>query len=40
MMVEAHLFKKDNAMKHFLKLSKSLYRNPKQPSLLDSDLPE
>ena len=32
--------KKDNAMKHFLKLSKSLYRNPKQPSLVDSDLPE
>jgi hypothetical protein len=32
--------KKDNAMKHFLKLSKSLYRDPKQPSLVDSDLPE
>ena len=32
--------KKENAMKHFLKLSKSLYRNPKQPSVVDSDIPE
>jgi hypothetical protein len=32
--------KNDNAIKHFLKLTKGLYRNPKQPSLVDSDLPE
>ena len=32
--------KKDNAMKHFLQLSKELYRGVKQPNCLDSDLPE
>ena len=31
---------KDNAMKHFLKLSKELYRGEKHPSRLDTDLPE
>jgi hypothetical protein len=32
--------KKDNAMNHFLQLSKELYRGVKQPNRLDSDLPE
>ena len=32
--------KKDNAMKHFLKLSKELHRGVKQPTRLDTDLPE
>ena len=32
--------KKDNAMKHFLQLSKELYRSEKQPNRLDTDLPE
>jgi hypothetical protein len=32
--------KKDNAMKHFLQLTKELYRGVKQPNRLDSDLPE
>ena len=32
--------KKDNAMKHFLQLSKELYRGEKQPNRLDTDLPE
>jgi hypothetical protein len=32
--------KKDNAMKHFLKLSEELYRGVKQPNRLDTDLPE
>jgi hypothetical protein len=32
--------KRDNAMKHFLKLSKELYRGVKQPNRLESDLPE
>jgi hypothetical protein len=32
--------KQDNAMKHFLQLSKELYRGVKQPNRLDSDLPE
>jgi len=27
-------------MKHFLQLSKELYRGEKQPNRLDSDLPE
>ena len=31
---------KDNAMNHFLQLSKELYRGVKQPNCLDSDLPE
>jgi hypothetical protein len=31
---------KDNAMKHFLQLSKELYRSVKQPNRLDTDLPE
>jgi hypothetical protein len=32
--------KKDNAMKHFLKLSKELYRGVKQPNRLETVLPE
>lgn len=32
--------KKDNAMKHFLRLSKELHRGVKQPTRLDTDLPE
>jgi len=32
--------KKDNAMKHFLKLSKELYRGEKQPNRLETVLPE
>ena len=32
--------KMDNAMKNFLKLSKELHRGVKQPSRLDTDLPE
>jgi hypothetical protein len=32
--------KKDNAMIHFLQLSKELYRGVKQPNRLESDLPE
>ena len=32
--------KKDKAMKHFLQLSKDLYRGEKLPNRLDSDLPE
>jgi hypothetical protein len=32
--------KKDNAMKHFLQLSKELYCGENQPIRLDSDLPE
>ncbi len=32
--------KKDNAMKYFLKLSKELHRGVKQPTSLDTDLPE
>ena len=32
--------KKDNAMKHFLQLTKELYRRIKQPNRLDTDLPE
>jgi hypothetical protein len=32
--------KKDNAMKHFLQLSKEFYRGVKQPNRLDTDLPE
>ena len=31
---------KDNAMKHFLQLSKELYRGLKQSNRLDTDLPE
>ena len=32
--------KKDNAMKHFLQLSKELYRGVKEPNRVDTDLPE
>jgi hypothetical protein len=32
--------KQDNAMKHFLQLSKELYRGEKQPYRLETDLPE
>ena len=32
--------KKDNAMKHFLKLSKELHRGVKKLTRLDTDLPE
>jgi hypothetical protein len=32
--------KRDNAMKHFLQLSKELYRGVKQPNRLDTVLPE
>ena len=32
--------KKDNAMKHFLQLSKELCRGEKQPNRLDTDLTE
>jgi hypothetical protein len=32
--------KRNNAMKHFLKLSKELQCGVKHPSLVDSDLPE
>jgi hypothetical protein len=32
--------KRDNAMKHFLQLSKELHRGVKQLTRLESDLPE
>jgi hypothetical protein len=32
--------KRDNAMKHFLQLSKELYRGEKQPNRLETVLPE